>query len=363
MRDTSYKVAIAIALLLLAAGFAVAAGENTNETDVTVEEAAPDGLAVLDPGEVHASILEGQPFEVPTPSGSVLVEATDRVQESIEYRSSPGEPYTERAPNVWHVEPVQSDGVGLVLSFNHTLSAWVATPSEGTHVEPLLGEPGATEDSLYQVQAGDPMDAPSSVGFGILSHIQEYRDVYAYVDTEFEAEHGSCCWADEIVWTLSKLNTFFQDVQLEFTYLSGTVDTDFNSHDIDDAFSTLIGKSWNGADIRSHFSYKDFDDCHWAKAELPGDTFVIQHESSSCHFDQVPTTDAQRAYVTANPLGMNMNAHPDHHWSETEDGHEHRSIMKPSLWGHFHTCFSQENLNRMSSYLGTNVIGTACEDT
>lgn len=352
------NTATAIAIVLLAA---TAAGASQSMNDTSPATAVPDGAAMMDPSEVHEHVRKGEVFELPTPEGSVSVKATERVQETISFSNGTDKPSIQRAPHVWGLEPVESEGEGLILSFNHTVRAWVSTPEEAAYVEPLADLPGTQRETVYEVTEAQPADIESATGVQPLSHIQKYMSIYAYVDTQYRDQYGSCCWADQIVYIIDLSNNDFDDVELEYTYDGGTVDTDFDTYNIDTAWDTLISKSWNGADVRSYWSYKDLDGCEIGRATLPGWTFLTQHRPDSCHYGDVPNTDSERSYFTSHELGKNNDAHPDYEWSQTEStGHEHRSIMKESLWGHLHTCWSQTNLDRMASYLGTSVAESPC---
>lgn len=366
----------ALALALLASTISVVGG--IAPAAATFEDPHGDHrderIATLDPATVLAAIEAGQPFELPTLEGETTLAAGDRVQEKIPFTNVglDGEPTTTvRPPNVWRVDAVDTQGHGVVLAFNHTLRAWIQNADGTTLIEPIEEGPGVPlpiadyvisrlpDPTGAQIPGSD--DPGDETGVGILSHIQVYKDVYAYVDVEYRDQYGSCCWADQITYILALLNNYFDDVELAYRYDGGQVDTGFSSTDMDTAWNRLTGLSWNGADVRSHWSYKDFDGCEVGTAAFPGASFLIQHKTDACHLGLLPSTDAERAYLTAHELGKNNHAHPNYHWSDTTlTGHEHRSIMDDSLWGHYHECWSQTNMDRMSSYLGTSSVGTAC---
>lgn len=365
------KLATAMAILLLAATAAVGAGQSKNNT-TTMDHAEPFSEEVrLDPTAVHEAIVDGEPFDLPVPDGSVEVQATERTQETIRYQNAAGDDVIVRPPNVWKTQATGGDAHGLVLSFNHTLHAWLTDGTHAAFVEPATAAPGTSPDEVYTV-AGDRLaeilgeDGSTSEGssdgdVGTQTHIQVYFDVYAYVDIQYRDQYGSCCWADQVEYILNLLNDDFNDVELEYNYCGGEVDAGFNSKSIDDAWNRVVNKPYNGCTVKSHWSYKDFDGCEVGTASLPGTVMVIQHHPDACHYNERPTSDAQRAYLTAHELGKNNAADPDDHWSETTwTLHEHRSIMDPSLWGHYHGCWSQSNLDAMATWLGTSVVESPC---
>lgn len=364
-------VATALALALVASTIAVAGG-TTPAASFETDEHPSERVTTLDPSAVLAAIEAGEPFELPTVHGEATILAGDRVQETISYTdvTLDGERVTTvRPPNVWWIERTDASGLGAVLAFNHTVHAWLRDGDGTTLLAPVDDRPDVPwpflDYRVYEVPdllgSSQPDGDGEDGGVGILSHIKVFKDVYAYVDTEYRDWRGSCCWADYVDYTLGLLNGYFDDVELEYSYHGGEVDSGFNSNSMDDAWNRLTGLSWNGADVRSHFSYKDFDGCEVGTAAFPGASFLIQHKADACHLGLVPSSDGERAYLTAHELGKNNYAHPNYHWSDTTlTGHEHRSIMDPSLGGHYHGCWSQTNMDRMSSYLGTSSVGTAC---
>lgn len=360
-----------MAILLLAATAAVGAGQSKNNT-TTIDHAEPVTEEVrLDPAAVHEAIVEGEPFDLPVPNGSVEVQATERTQQTIRYQNAAGDDVIVRPPNVWKTQSTDGNAHGLVLSFNHTLHAWLTDGTHAAFIEPASAAPGTSTDEVYTV-AGDPLqrildeegsstETTSDGDVGTQTHIKVYFDVYAYVDTEYRNQYGSCCWADQVDYILSLLNNYFDDVELEYRYCGGEVDSGFSSTDMDTAWDRLVNKPYNGCDVKSHWSYKDFDGCEVGKAAFPGTIMLIQHQPDDCHDNERPSSDAQRAYLTAHELGKNNDAWSGDHWSETTlTLHEHRSIMDASLWGHYHECWSQANLDAMATWLGTSVVESPC---
>lgn len=364
-------IASAAAIALVATTIAAAGGAAPAADSPVHQEALAERVALLDPAAVLAAIEAGEAFELPSLHGTVEARAGARVQDLISYTDVDADGTTvtvERPPKVWLMERTDGSAHGVVLAFNHTLRAWLRDPDGTTMVEPLAEGPGAplpiVEYRVYRLHEASGPSAPRAAedggGPGTLSHIDVFYDVYAYVDPEYRDQYGSCCWADQVSYILGLLNGYFDDVKLEYSYGGGEVDAGFNTDDMDTAWDRIVGKSYNGADVKSYWSFRDFDGCAIGRAAFPGSVFMIQHDPDLCHLDLVPVNDAERAYFTARELGKNNNAHHDYHWSQTEWLHEHRSIMKDALTGHLHGCWSQTNMNRMSSYLGTSSVGTAC---
>jgi hypothetical protein len=354
------KTATTIAILSLTAG--VAAGHAGSNETIT-ESQANERIAALDPAEVHQAIQEGEPFDLPTVDGSVTVEATERTQETIRYVDGSTDRTVERPPHVWETTVVGGEGHGLVLAFDHTVHAWTTADGNATYVEPVESLPGTQTDRTYRVLEKDGQPQPADSLVSPASHIQVYKDVYAYVDAEYESQYGSCCWADQVDYILGLLNNYFDDVQLEYSYCGGEVDYEFDSYNMDDAWNRLVDKPYNGCSVKSHWSFKDFDGCEVGKATLPGSIMLNQQTEDACNGLGRPDTDAERAYLTAHELGKNNDAYPEDHWSYTTwTLHEHRSIMDPDLAGHYHECWSQANLDAMTNWLGTSVSEDSCED-
>lgn len=370
MNRTAIVSALALALV---ASTITAVGDTTPAAAPVDGHLLDERVVTLDPAAILAAIEAGEAFDLPTIDGEAVIAAGPRVQDLISYTDEgpDGEQITyERPPNVWHVNALGDSARGAALSFGHTFRAWLGGENGTTLVEPLAEGPGVplpiTEYRVYHVPGPivgprDPGESGDDSSIGILSHIQVFLKVYAYVDTQYRDEYGSCCWADQIDWILTLLNPYFDDIELEYTYHGGQVDSGFNSNSLSDAWNRLVGLSYNGAHVKSHWSFKDFDGCEVGTASLPGSIFVIQHKSDACHLGLLPGNDAERAYLTAHELGKNNNANPAYHWSDvTLTGHEHRSIMDDSLWGHYHGCWSETNMDRMSSYRGTSSVGTPC---
>lgn len=370
------KLATAMAIALLAAAATVGAGQSENTTNTTTLDGFDHPVleVQLDPAAIHEAILVGEPFELPTPDGPETVHATERTQETISYQNAPDQGQIVRPPNVWKTTAADGAFHGLVLSFPHTIHAWLTDGTHSVFIEPAAPASSSVTDEVYRVSGdemvgiidgvigGDDDEEEADDGeAGIQSHIKVFFDLYAYVDTEYRGQYGSCCWADQVDYILSLLNNYFNDVELEYRYCGGEVDSGFNSNDIDDAWNRVVNKPYNGCDVKSHWSYKDFDGCEVGTASFPGSVMVIQHKPDACHNSERPSSDAQRAYLTAHELGKNNDAWSGDHWSETTLLlHEHRSIMDPSLWGHYHGCWSQDNLDAMASWLGTSVVESAC---
>lgn len=363
-------IASAVAIALAATTMA-AAGGSAPAVEGSVHEVADGRVVTLDPAGVRAAIEEGRAFELPAKDGSVSVSAGARVRDTISYAgvADDGTRTTvDRPINVWWIETEDRAAQGVVLSFNHTLRAWLRDANGTTLVQPLAEGPGmplpVLEYVVHRVEDLLGGDAPLPSGAGgvtILSHIKVWRSIYAYVDPEFANQYGGCCWPDQITYILSLLNGYFDDVELEYWLYGAEIDSGFNTNDMNAAWDRLIYKSYAGANVKSYWSYRDFDGCEVGAASTPGSIFLIQHNPDDCHLNLVPATDAENAYFTSRELGKNQNAHPNYHWSSTTwYGHEHRSIMKDSLWGHLHGCWSGTNMNRMSSYLGTSSVGSAC---
>lgn len=365
----------ALAIALVAATFAATGGITPTTATATghpTDQNLDQRTVQLDPAEVLAAIEAGRVFELPSGEGETRVVARDRIQDKISFTDIglEGRPVTTvRPPNVWWIETSDGTGLGAVLVFNHTLRAWVGHADGMTMIEPVEEGPGVPlpiTDYRVSRLPGPLMTPPTGSEtdgdrVGVLSHVKVDKGVYAYVDTQYRDQYGICCWADQITYVLALLNNYFDDVELAYHYHGGQVDSGFSSTDMQTAWNLLIGLPWNGADVRSHWSYKDFDGCEVGTAGFPGATFLIQHASDACHLGLLPSTDAERAYLTAHEIGKNNHAHPTYHWSDTTwNGHEHRSIMDGSLWGHYHGCWSQTNMDRMASYLGTASVGTAC---
>lgn len=367
------RVPVALALALTIAFVSVVSAAPGPEDPGHHDDRSVDEV-VLDPSAVHAALLEGRPFELPTGSGDMALVGLGRTQPSITYTDDgpDGPMAVTRAPNVWWVADEEGTPVGAVLSFDHVLRAWFHHSGGTVLLEPATAGDSATRPAeTYRVtRLAEPIGSfapaperedPAGDGVGILSHIAVFKDVYAYVDPEYRAQYGTCCWTDQVQYVLGLLNTYFDDVELNYRFLGGAVDSGFNTNNLNTAWNRLVSKPYNGADVKSYWSYRDFDGCDIGRATLPGSVFLVQHAPDWCHLNLLPGNDVERAYFTAHELGKNNNAHPNDHWSSTTwTGHEHRSIMDGSLWGHLHECWSSTNLGRMATYLGTSSVEPAC---
>jgi hypothetical protein len=342
-------------------------------------------VTVLDPGEIREKLVEGEAFDMPVVEGEVTIDEAER-RGTIEYTDvaeNGSQEEVSRPSNLWEITTQDDDREGVVFSVDHSVRAWIDMGDYTSFVEPVQSEidpdhpdraykiyrlsgdsKELLQDGFDEVRGSEEDSAVNGSGDDIVrptGHVQVYKTIYAYVDTEYRNQYGSCCWADQVDYILTTVSNWIDDVELWYNYGDGEVDPDFDTKDIDQAWDTLTSKSRQGEDVRTHWSYKDFDGCTIGLATEPGWSKLIQHAPDNCHGNSIPDNDAERAYLSTHEFGHNNNAAHDYHWSDTTwYGHEHRSFMDGSAWGHYHECWSQTNMNRMANHLGTSAVGDAC---
>jgi hypothetical protein len=350
--------ATAIAVLLLAAGVAGAGPSDASET-MNADDHVPDGAAVIDPGEVHQRILDGEVFEAPTPHGSVTVEATERVQRSIASSNGPDQPTVERPPNVWELAAGRRGrrGARAVLRAH---APCLGHHARGRQPRGAPRRPPGHRRGDRLPGDGGPASTPSGEPtFGTLSHIQVYRSVYAYVDTQYRDQYGSCCWADQVVYILDLLKT-------STTSSSSTTTTAHRRHRLRQLGHRrrLEHARQQGLERRRPALALELQGLRRVRrgpgnpnrVDVPDPAPLRQlpprpapdHERPACLPDRARAGQDQRR-PSQLPLGADR-----FQWPRAPVDHEGQPL------GHYHNCWSQTNLDRMASYLGTSVAESPC---
>lgn len=370
----------------------------------TPEDAKTEKIRVtINPGQLYESIRAGNAFSLPTG-------ANESMQFQSAVRQGDGGEILQRNEqgrlvhlghhdsNVWSTTSTRDNSRALILSLASSLRAtiwtegrivnieptsppsWMTTtttsyalyddvyqepvPGTPSHFEPLTQEhqDTASRDPAPSSGTDDPITIPTAIpGSGEDSGGQR-ETMTAYADDEYYWQYG-LGWADQVDYIIAKANVYFEDIDLYHdveTYIQDDPGTGDDSP-WSEGWNWIKNQPWHGNLNKAYFSYADYDGCKIGQAFEPGTVAMWQHKPDACHAGIIPDTDFERAYITAHELGHNSDGGHADAWSAWSGAdHQHRSIMHESAWYHYHECWSQGNLDRMTEEEGTAIAGEHC---